>query len=70
MVAMILVTPSFGIEIEDGRLRVVTDHGLLLVSGEVAASTAARLRVLANECDRVLPPPVPPALGDLFDGDA
>lgn len=66
MAAMVLVTPSFGIEIEDGRLRVVTDRGLLLVTGELDVSTAASLRSLADECDLVLPPAAPSAQGDLF----
>lgn len=62
-----LVTPSFCLEVENGRLRVVTDHGLLLVTGEVVGGTALVLLSLAIECERLVPPPAPSPQRDLFE---
>lgn len=70
MAELISVTPSFGIEVENGRLRVVADSGFLVITGKIDSLTATALRGLADECDRVVPPSASPALGDLFDGDA
>ena len=69
LVASHRITEDWGVVIEGDSLRFVL-AGMLMGTGQIVASSAASLRALADECERIAPPASAPAVRDLFEGAA